>query len=212
MIRTTIALTSLLFAASASAQTVTYGWEDGNTTLGQYGDINPSNISDPAYVHTGNSALQLVDDQDSGTPQAYVAMVTDLTDGDVINASFFRYDDTPGTAPSARIWLHYISDASDIDSYAGSAGGNYDYGDGLGWDETSYELTFDSDGGSRAGVVIEVRTYSNPGDTVWIDDLTISTVETATIVTPAAAVPVPAAAWLFGSALFGLIGLRRKRS
>lgn len=218
MIRSTLVLGVLFFSASVSAQTVTYGWEDGATTLGNYGDIEAYNVglidphtNDYSPIHSGDHSLKLIDQAESGTPQAFVALITDLNDGDTVDASFWRYDDTSGSAPSARIWAHYITDANDIDSYGGSAGGNYDYGDGLGWDEASHTWTFDSDGGNRVGLVLEVRTYSKPGDTIWIDDLSVTSGDHATIVTPAAAVPVPAAVWLFASSLLGFFGFSRRR-
>ena len=211
MIRSALIIGALFFSASVSAQTVTYGWEDGATTLGNYGDIEAYNVGEGSPVHSGDRSLKLVDQAESGTPQAFVALITDLNDGDTVDASFWRYDDTAGAAPSARIWAHYITDIDDIDSYGGSASGNYAYGDGLGWDEAMHSWTFDSDGGERVGLVIEVRTYSKPGDTVWIDDLTVTAGDHATIITPAAAVPVPAAVWLFASSLLGFVGFGRRK-
>ena len=141
-----------------------------------------------------------------GTPQAYLAWITGLEDGDTVDADFWRYDTTSGSAPSVRIWAHYTNDLSDIDSYSGSAGGNSAYGSGEGWDLAEWSWTFNSDGGSHNGLVIEARTYSSPGDTVWIDDLTVTAPDTATITTP---VPLPASIWLFGSGLIGFVGIRR---
>ncbi len=136
-----------------------------------------------------------------------MAWITGLQDNDVVEASFWRYDTTSGSAPSARIWAHYTDDSADINSYGGSAGGDSDYGPGTGWDLADYSWTFDSDEGSHNGLVIEVRTYSNPGDTVWIDDLTVQAPDTATITTP---VTIPGVLWLFGSGVIGLLGFRRK--
>jgi hypothetical protein len=36
----------------------------------------------------------------------------------------------------------------------------------------------------HTGLVIEVRTYSSPGDVVWIDDLSVTAPDGATIHTP----------------------------
>lgn len=204
-------ITAVLFLCVSSAQalTVDYGWEDGNTILGTYKDIIASN--DDEHVHTGERALKLVDDTDSGTPQAYVGWLTGLQDGDQITAGFWIYDTTPGAAPSARIWGSYTETGGTIDSYSGSAGGNSDYGPGTGWHYAEYTWTFDADGGAHDGLLIQARTYSNPGDTVWIDDLTITAPDTATIHTAAAeaSVPVPGAIFLLGSGLAALAGFRR---
>ena len=200
-----VILICLMVAPAVHAATSTYGWEDGvDTILGSYNDINAFNVGSPDPVHSGSRSLKLVDQASSGTPQAYVAWITGLEDGDAVEAGFWRYDTTSGSAPSVRIWAHYTNDLSDIDSYSGSAGGNSDYGSGEGWDLAEWSWTFDSNYGN--GLVIEARTYSNPGDTVWIDDLTITAPDTATITTP---VPLPAAIWLFGSSLIGFVGIRR---
>jgi len=216
MKRVMLALLATLFiTGTANAATVTYGWEDGGTILGSYGNlVDPLNVSDK--VNSGSYALKVTESPHSGTPQAYVGFVTGLTDGDVIDAGFFGYDDTPGASPSLRIWGHYAL-SGDIDSYEGSASGNYTYTDGTGWSEVSHSWTFDSDGGARDALVIEARLYSTPstdpnGSTdFWIDDLTITAPDHAGIQTAGTnPVPVPAAFWLLGSGLIGLAGLRRR--
>jgi len=162
------------FATPAQAQvTCCYGWEDCGVLLGMYPaeGVIAHNVITP--VHSGDRALRIIDNAASGTPQAFVGWVTGLTDGDVVTACFWRYDDTPGASPSVRIWTHYTV-GDDPSSYAGSGGGNDDYGPGEGWDETCYTLNFDSSGGTRDGIMIEARTYSNAGDTVWVDDICIT--------------------------------------
>ena len=79
------------------------------------------------------------------------------------------YDDTPDAAPSCRLWGHWNDELpGNIDGYSGSASGESDYGPGEGWDYTSFIYTV-ADG--HTGLVIEARTYSSPGDIVWLDDL-----------------------------------------
>ncbi len=199
-------------AGSAQAYEVSYGWEDGGTILGSYKDITATNQED--IVHSGDSALELVDGSASGTPQAFVGWINGLTDGDVVTAGFWVYDTTLGASPSGRIWGHYTDDETNIDSYVASASGNYSYGDVSGWNYLEYTWTFDSAEGTQNGLVIEARTYSSAGDTVWIDDLTITAPETATILTPATAstVPVPNALILLGCGLIGLAGIKRQIS
>ena len=164
----------------ALAETVDYGWEDHGTALGIYPDpdlpsIYATNVADwdGAPVHSGNFSLQLVDNAASGTPQAFVAFLWNLTDGDEVTVGFWRYDDTPDGAPSVRLWGHWNDELPDNpDGYSGSASGNLDYGPGEGWDYTEYVWTV-ADG--HTGLVIEARTYSSAGDTVWLDDLHIET-------------------------------------
>ncbi len=195
---------TLVCAVPAYAGTVDYGWEDGGMLLGMYPEngVIPSLVTDP--VHGGTYSLQVIDNAESGTPQGYVAWIVGLQDGDVVDGSFWRFDDTPGASPSCRIWGHYTQTGGTIDDYAGSASGNGDYGLGEGWDETGYSWTFDSDGGARDGLVIEVRTYSSPGDTVWIDDLHVEAPDHARIIVA----PEPSALVLLG---LGMLSLIRRR-
>jgi hypothetical protein len=202
-----VLLVSIFLAATANAATINYGWEDGETILGSYSSITATN--DTTVAHSGASSLKLVDGGASGTPQAFVGWVTGLNDGDTVTAGFWVYDTTPGSSPSGRIWGHYTSDDTDIDSYAGSASGNSSYGDVAGWSYLEYEWSFAA-GTDRTGLVIEARTYSGLGDTIWVDDLMITAPDHATI--SPSAVPVPAAVWLLGSGLLGLIGIRRKKA
>lgn len=215
-----IALAAALFAAAGAqaAQTVSYGWEDGvGTVLSQFGSgMVYKNLATGA-AYSGNNVLTVEDlSNTSGTPQGYLAWIQGLTDGDTVDASFWAFDDTPGTAaPSVRIWGHYTDDNNDVDSYAGSAGGNNTYSGASLWSELTHSWVFDSDGGSRDGLMVEVRFYDSaavPTGIALVDDLTVTTSsDTATIITPAP-VPVPAAAWLFASAAAGLAAFRRRRA
>ena len=172
----TIALCGLVSAAGA-VTVIDYGWEDGGDVLGIYPDpdapsIIATNVAgwDGEPVHSGNFSLKLEDNLDSGTPQAFVALLWNLQDGDEITVGFWRYDDTPDAAPSVRLWGHW-NDLLPADpyGYSGSAGGDGEYGPGQGWDYTTYTYVVSG----NTGLVIEARTYSSPGDTVWIDDLHI---------------------------------------
>ena len=178
------------FAVSAVANplpVITCGWEDpGTTVLGFYpadgsGQI-VTNVTAPDPVYDGDRALRIEDTLPSGTPQAFVAFVYGLEDGDQVTAGFWRYDDTPDGSPSCRIWGHWNDELPDNpDGYSGSASGNLDYGTGTGWEWTEYTWTV-VDG--HTGLVIECRTYSSPGDTVWIDGLEIIPPEDCVVQTP----------------------------
>ncbi len=160
--------------------TENYGWEGTETILGMYpADCLIATIdTDP--VHTGSQSLRL-ERLSTVTPQGYVAWIVGLQDGDEVTASFWRYDITPTDPPSCRIWAHWNDYPGDVMGHSGSAGGNEDYGPGLGWDETSWTWTVS---GGHTGIVIEARLYSNPGDIVWIDDMTVVAPDGATIYVP----------------------------
>lgn len=160
--------------------TETYGWEGTETILGMHpaDGLTATIVTNP--LHTGSQSLRLERVADE-TAKAYVAWIVGLNDGDVVAGSFFRYDTTPGTAPSCRIWGHWNDDPGDINVYSGSASGQNDYGPGLGWDEATYTWTVEA---GHTGLVIEVRIYSNPTDVVWIDDMTIVAPDGATIRLP----------------------------
>ena len=180
---------ALTLAFAAAAEVVDYSWEDSGTVLSIYPDpdlpsIIATNVPDweGNPVYSGNFSLKLEDNAESGTPQAYIAYIYNLQDGDQVTAGFWRYDDTPDGSPSCRIWGHWNDELpGNPDGYSGSAGGNSDYGLGLGWDYT--EWTWDVVDG-HTGLVVEIRTYSNAGDTVWIDDLHIETPDYAYIRIP----------------------------
>ena len=172
----------VLFAASAAhaSYTVSYGWEDGiGTVLGTYGTniSNIANVSGPIVgqactlgtyncpgAFEGTQYLMASETPHTGTPQLFLACITGLVEGDIVPASFWGYDATPGASPSLRIWGHYSSAVQCPDcpgDYTGSAGGNAAYTDGPGWDEVAFDFPFTSSG-DDFGLVIEARLYSSP--------------------------------------------------
>lgn len=215
MLRTLCGVAALAATATvASAGTVSgsYGWEDGGTVLGSFGGFNSENYTagDPAFVYSGNSSLFVYEEPLGGTPQGYVAFITGLSDGDVIDASFFAWDDTPGTNPSLRIWGHYAL-SSDIDAYEGSAGGNNTFSGENIWTQLSHSWTFDSNGGTRDALVVEVRIYSSDGANFgYVDDVAVSVTGADLSGVEINFAPAPGALALLGVA--GLAGSRRRRA
>ena len=197
-------LASSAFGQGASAFE---SWEGTHALLGMYGTGSPPIIAtiraglpiDPVH---GFQTLELEDNSLTGTPQAYVAWIKDLAPGALITVSLWRYDDTPDASPSCRLWGHWNDDVTDINGYAGSAGGNEDYGTGLGWDEVSW--TWENPAGREAhlSLVVEVRTYSEPGDVVWIDAMTVTGPAGVVIVIPESGAPVESKTWSSIKALY----------
>ncbi|MCH2162622.1 MAG: hypothetical protein MK085_12220, partial [Phycisphaerales bacterium] len=82
------AILAVACAHGASADlSANYGWEDGGLILGGYNNDNMSYFSSTNLdtVYSGNRSLGLTEDPSSGTPQTFVAFITGLSDGDVID-------------------------------------------------------------------------------------------------------------------------------
>ncbi|MCD4708703.1 MAG: hypothetical protein K8S62_13295 [Candidatus Sabulitectum sp.] len=180
-------LTALAF------QTETYGWEATDTVLGIYGN-GIASIEDTSPVYNGAQSLKFEESPLGGTPQAYVSWIQNLNDGDTVAASFWVYDDTPGsTYPSGRIWGHWNDDPSDPTVYDGTASGNEDFSPGAGWSLLEWEWTV-ADG--HTGLMVEGRIYSSTEyDTIWFDDLTIIAPDGATILFPDYVVSLERNSW-----------------
>ena len=181
MTRTTIAvLASALIATPALAgitNSASYGWDDGSASI--LGGFNNEGM------FYENSA-------------------------DTVFGSFMAWDDSFGASSSLRIWGSYTDDPSDITSYAGSAGGNSTYSGAEGgdlWQELSHTRTFDSNGGERDGLVIQIRMYANSGGHpgLYVDDLYVETSSETAVINVA---PAPGALALLG--LAGIAGRRRR--
>jgi hypothetical protein len=199
----------------AMTQIGCYGWEDTGTILGSYGNLDEAtNVTGPQTgtcggcpggvyscpgASEGERYLRVQEQTHSGTPQAYLAWITNLAQGDIVDASFNGYDITPGASPSLRIWAHYTT-SGDIEDYQGSASGLYDYTAGYGWDPLEYTWTFDDGGGTRDALVIEARLYSTPSTSAdstdfWIDDICVTAPTTAVIHFPEPVSPVEDTSW-----------------
>ena len=209
-IKLTMAATLFSCTAYASADVIQdyYGWEDGGTILGSYGNLGyAANVLDP--LGGGSNVLEIHEDPASGTPQAFVAWITGLTEGDEITGSFWGLGDGV-TDAKTRIWGHYTHLGGDIDSYSGSASGNSTYS-GADWTLLSHTWTFNGDGGNHTGLVIEARLYSYSGGSysAWVDDLSVVVNDndnSGGVEIHFAPIPAPGAL-----ALLGIAGLVRRR-
>lgn len=180
----------------------TYSWEDGGTILGSYGSGGspPSNVQNVGPTngitpYDGNYMLTVSEDPIGGTPQAFVAWVTNISAGDQITACFYGYDNTPGGSPSMRIWGSW-SDNDDITAYAGSADGNEAYTAGTGWDQVCHTFSTSQENWDEGeALVVQARLYSSSSATeavqYFIDLVEITTTSTtATIHFPGPQDPV----------------------
>ena len=166
--------TSIIFAQQRSS----YSWEDGTgTILGSYGNlVNPANVGTTSGIspYDGSLMLTVSESPIDGTPQAFIAWVTDLSAGQDITACFYGYDNTPNSAPSLRIWGNWSTN-DDITSYGGSADGNSDYTAGTGWGQVCHTFSTNHDEWeSGEALVIQARLYSSssgPDPTVYFIDL-----------------------------------------
>lgn len=176
----------------------TYSWEDGGTTLGSYG-----NLSDVANVgptngitpYDGDYMLTVSESPIDGTPQAWIAWVTDISAGDEITACFYGYDDTPNASSSMRVWGNWTAN-NDITSYAGSADGNEDYTAGTGWDQICHTFsTSQAQWEAGEALLVQARLYSSSSASApvqyYVDLVSVETASaTATINFPGAQDPV----------------------
>ena len=160
----------------------TYSWEDGGVILGSYGNlVDAENVGETNGVapYSGDYMLTVSESPIDGTPQAFIAWVTDISEGDEITACFYGYDTTAGSSPSMRVWGNW-TDNDDINAYAGTAGGNEEYTAGTGWDQVCWTFSTDfiyngeQTWDSGEGLVIQSRLYSSssgPDPTKYFIDL-----------------------------------------
>lgn len=217
-----------LVAIPAAAQfTCSYSWEDGGTLLGSYGDnvVNVSNVTGPQTGQAGDQGmwtcpgaadgdhyLHVAESPHTGTPQCYVAWITDLVEGDVVSVDMWLFDSIESDyygMPSLRLYGHYASN-TDVNAYGGSAGAGVDptgtYTDGtLGWQEfhTSWVMPVD-----KEALVVEMRLYSSPATSdpnltdYWGDLITITAPTTACVTYPSGGTAVKDMTWSGIKALY----------
>jgi len=178
-----IFIISFLTTFILAQQTTSYSWEDGTgTILGSYGNLSdPENVGTTSGVtpYDGSRMLTVSESPIDGTPQAFIAWVTNISAGDEITACYYGYDNTPNASPSLRIWGSWTAN-DDINSYQGSADGNSDYTDGSGWSQICHTFTTDVEVNGETtwdtgeALAIQARLYSSTSGsdpTVYFLDL-----------------------------------------
>ena len=169
---------SLFVNLIIAQETTSYSWEDGaGTILGSYGNLAaPANVGTTSGIspYDGSRMLTVSESPLDGTPQAFIAWVTDLSAGQDIEACFYGYDNTPSSAPSLRVWGSWSTN-DDITSYGGSADGNTDYTDGSGWGQVCHTFSTNQENWDAGeALVIQARLYSSSSGsdpTVYFIDL-----------------------------------------
>ncbi len=215
-----VTATALLGAASVASAGVSvsgsFGWDDGGTVMGSYGEnITFANVLDPFGDSGSDRALKLTESPLGGTPQGYLGWITGLDDGDTINVSMMGLGDGDLTG-KVRLWAHYTT--SDVASYGGSAGGSNAYStSATEWTMLTHEWTFSggaASGGDHTGLVIEARLYAysdNEDPSGWIDDINIDVFSANSDVQISfPSIPAPGALALLG--LAGIADRRRRRN
>lgn len=193
----------LAVAGAAQAQTeACYSWEDGGDLLSCYLCENMTYFNDNTMASDGFASLAIAESAGSSTPQAYVAWITGLTEGDQVTVSFDVYDDSVGANPSIRIWGHYTLDG-DIEAYDGSAGGNSTYSGAVGgWETLSYTWTVAA---GKTNLCVEARPYDTAPYVPtfnWVDNVCVSAPDGAYIYFPGGTVPSEDSSWSDVKALF----------
>tara|TARA_Y100001954_G_scaffold59683_1_gene64673 strand:- start:2135 stop:3808 length:1674 start_codon:yes stop_codon:yes gene_type:complete len=174
---------SIIFISFSLAET--YSWEDGGTILGSYGNLaNEANVgeTDGITPYDGDYMLTVSESPNDGTPQAFIAWVTDISEGDQITACFYGYDNTASACPSMRVWGSWTQN-DDINAYAGSADGNEDYTDGSGWGQVCHTFSTSQENWEAGeALVVQARLYSCSSDQApikyFIDNVSIETTST----------------------------------
>ena len=198
-----VAALCLTASVAAAQDPFCYSWEDGGTVLGAYLPDFMYLANDGSQAYHGSYSLEIYETGGTGTPQAYVAWITGLREGDTVSASIWTYDPSIGANPSVRIWGHWTLAGGTIDDYYGSAGGNNTYSGGESWVELTQTWTAGA-ANDGMGLVVEIRPYnSSPwAGSNWVDYLCITKPENAFLYFPGGTVSAGDSSWGAVKALF----------
>jgi len=191
--RARLALLALLAPVADCDIAMESGWEVPEDTdlanlapvLGYYGNVGSTAIVQSG-CRSGTSCLEAVESPLSGTPQVYLAWISNLNAGDLVKGQFWAKG---GVTSEVGIWGHWTDSDDDYNSFDESAGGSEVHvGAGKNWEQLSYTWTVPQD---KVALLIRANIYATDVDdaTVWIDDLRIT-------LTSATALVATAPAWL----------------
>lgn len=213
-----IATGSTVYAASVDSITITGGY----FSIGQHwstassctdGSVNDFNSCKTLIVGTANT----LNAGDTGTHKADTSPI----DPNIVNFNFFGYQATTGLAPSANGSPPANDWSNGFQGTVGSGTISLNLGGWLyNWNGTNVIQGTDSTGANGTSTAAVGTT--GPGNTFTVDwqfyhvggptaDQTSYWTITGTYTEATSQVPVPAAVWLMGSGLLGLVGVARLR-
>lgn len=224
-----IGLVLLLAVPVVAVQNVSYSWEDGGTTLCNYGAnlVGVANVSGPqagiyytaAGVYSsfttpgacdGNSYLHVAEDPHTGTPSEVVALVSGLQIGDVINATICLYDpfDGSSTFPGQRLYGAFTLCEDPCFYEADATDQPVGYTAAEGWYTFTWTFTYDDADDPNGCYRIEVRQYSYPVTLTpahtdyFIDNIRLEIPDHASVEFPEGQSPVETKTWSTIKALY----------
>ncbi|MEZ4386062.1 MAG: hypothetical protein R3D98_00510 [Candidatus Krumholzibacteriia bacterium] len=186
----TFALIGLLAVPAMAAQTYTYDWDGDADYLGCFYTFMSGQVG-VNYNRAGESqgnGLLLTKNTSGGYALGFVATVWDLQEGDEVTVSIWRYDNN-SAMPYFALWSHYndalceASDArgQDMSIDDGNCYGDQRLGDQNGWEEYTYTWTVAA---GHTGMVIDAQVYGAFGAQLWVDDLSVTVPDHASVRLP----------------------------
>jgi len=184
-------LLALLVQSAVCDIAIKSGWEVAPPPPGNddaHGNLIPvigtfGNIGETLIVETGcyngESCLEATESPLSGTPEIYLAWVSNLNQGDIVKATVWAKG-----GPTSEVGLcgHYTDEADDYNSFDESAGCSEEKaGAGKVWEKLSYSFTVEED---KEALLVAAKLYCYDEDdaTVWIDDLKITVTSVSALV------------------------------
>lgn len=223
-------LTATLIADTGVAQASLYSWSGSPTVTGSRDISNPSpGQKITAAWHAYDSGYHYFRIDLASAPQSFdftnpdgspdfagiYGIYIDSKNGGLTQSSAANkfYAPHPGAGSVLEANYDYILD-SHYQPFMTEAG--WGQSDFHAWDGTTLVMLANGMNAEQNGATLEwkvaANSLGNPASFSW----TAASIDSGALVTtysmtqPAVATPIPAAAWLFGSGLLGLVGIRRR--